>query len=294
MSAPSNPTLSELVAEALKKAGEYDPSTDTVDRAEDKWMEEIKQDIWRRGKKLKNLMITSHGVATIGKSRYSNPSDYSSDLSITLLDGNIAGTATAGGSASLTLQAGDGSTEELIIGKDLLITGGTGLASLSRIVSYNESTRVATVSPNFKSTPASSSTYLIVDYEYEVKSEHMSNYQYYVQTYRDRPTIYFPVGDEDYGEFIFNCPPDKAYGIRFNYYANIMKMDLSSTWLSNLYLQWRNVWIHGIMWKKFQDANDDRESMYFQLYNKEINDLVNLETYGADISNITDRITDFN
>lgn len=293
MSAPSNPTLDELVLEALYRAGESDPSVTMIARAKEKWMEEIKNDIYRKLKKLKDLQVIAHGVLVKGQSRYSWPSDYTSDMVMTLLEGAHSGIAQAGGSAQITLEATEDATEGEILGKGLLITSGTGIASYSQITAYDESTKVATVTPNFKTAPSVGSGYLIVTNEHEMTQRHISQYNVHFKNYMDMPTVYFPIGDEDYGEFILNCPPDKVYGIRLVYFTNMMKIDLLSTHMSQLYQKYRNVWIEGLICKHHQEADESRFGDQYQIYNKELGLLVTHELYGKDINGLQDRVTDF-
>jgi hypothetical protein len=293
MAAPANPTASELVTEALAKAGDSAPDSALKTRAETKWLEEIKNDIWKRSKKLKSLQITTIGIIPKGQSRFSNPNDYSSDLTIAILDGNNSGTAQAGSTATVTLAATDKIDEGVILGKDILITSGTGIASMSQVTAYNATTKVARVTPAFKAAPAAGSVYLVIDREYPVEQRPIGQYSLFQDTSLIRPRYYFPIGDEDFGEFIFNSPPDKKYGSRLRYYANVMKIDLSSTHMSTLYLQWRGVFLEGLMWKRFVDVDDTRQNDAWVRYQRELNTLIMRETYGTDLSGLVDNVKDF-
>ena len=55
MSAPNNPTLREIVLEGLAKAGDRNPKQEIIDRAEDDWIEEIKNAIRFESPKLNTL-----------------------------------------------------------------------------------------------------------------------------------------------------------------------------------------------------------------------------------------------
>lgn len=294
MPIPSDPTISDLVSEGLSKAGESSPSTAMTDRAEDVWMEEIKNDIWQLGKKPKSLHITSYGVFSQGQSRYSNPTDFSSDLSLTILDGTVRGTAQAGSISSVTLAADGPDDSTQIIGKGIIILSGTGQGSYSQITAYNTSTKVATVTPNFNTSPSSDSVYMIVDQEYPVEQrpvfENDSQRNAPINGIADR---FYPVGDEDYGEFILNKTPDKVYGARLRYYANLMKIDTDSTLMSTLYHRWRDIFVEGIRFKKIDDEDDDRAQVAEERYRRKMQAIIGRETYGMDISNIVDKVTDY-
>lgn len=273
-------------------AGESAPSTSELSRA-NIWFEEIKNDIWRKEKKLKSLQATCYAIFQPGQSRYAYPSSFSSDLSLTILDGSITGTAQAGSSSSITLASTDTNQSSDLIGREIIVTGGVGVGSFSQITAYNSTTKVATVTPDFATAPDSTSTYLVKDSEYDVEAKPLSDFKQYQMTGNQRPRYYFPIGDEDAGEFIFNTPPDKVYGGRIRYYANIMTVDTDSTLFSNLLMKWRNIWMQGIIYRKFRDANDDRSNDEFSKYRGELQSLITREKYGTDMSFLRDTVSDF-
>jgi hypothetical protein len=292
MGIPANPTLNSLVLEGLAKGGEGDPSNSLISRANG-WMEEIKNDIWKRIKGLKFLQITSHGVIPRGQSKYSNPADFASNLNLTLLDGMITGTAQAGSPSSITLAASETTPEGKLIGKEILVLSGSGQASLSQITSYDETTKVVGVSPNFFAAPSVGSTYLVINSEYPVLEKHVGMIQDFKSLSLGRPEYFFPIGDEDYGEFILNCPPNKQYGARLRYYASIMKLDTSGTLMSTLYLHNRNLWLNGIKWKILDENKHAEMSIARQEYFGELNKLVFADAYGIDMNNLQQKVVDY-
>ncbi len=77
---------------------------------------------------------------------------------------NFDGTAQAGAASTITL---DSSTptgvDNIFAGRAITITGGTGEGQSRRIISYVDSTKIATIYPAWATTPSSSSTYIIGD-----------------------------------------------------------------------------------------------------------------------------------
>ena len=292
MPTPTAPSQTELITEALYMAGESAPSTSTLDRA-DLWFEEIKNDIWRKEKTLKSLQRTCYTILQPGQSRYAYPSSFSSDLSLTILDGSNTGTAQAGSSSSITLAATDANLSADLLGREIIVSAGVGVGSFSQITAYNSTTKVATVTPDFETAPDSTSTYLIKDSEYDVESRPLGDFKQFQLTGNQRPRYFFPIGDEDAGEFIFNCPPDKVYGVRIRYYSNIMTLDTDSTLFSNLLVRWRNIWMQGIIYRKLRDANDDRSNDEYSKYQRELQSLITREKYGTDMSFLRDTVSDF-
>lgn len=292
MSIPSLPTIDEIVAEGLAKAGNSNPSSAKTSRAKNKWMEEIKNDISRIAKRTRWLQITSHGILAVGQARYSNPTDFGHDLSLVLLDGDVRGTASSAGSGSLTLEAGTFLNSGDVTGKDILITSGTGQASLSQCTAYDPTTLVATVTPNFTVAPGSGSTYLIVTQEHPVLPGHVGEVDRGRILVKNRPTTFSQIGDEDYGEFVFNSAPDKAYGARLRYYADIGRLDLAGTHIQTLYYKWRNLWLMGIRWKEYAE-NDDSNSMEAKSDYKAELGILRADQYGMDLNQMQATVMDF-
>ena len=294
MSVPSTPTLRQIETEGLNTGGENSPSTALISRAENYWMEEIKNDIWTLCKKAKLLHITAYGIFNQGQSKYSNPTDFSSDLSLTILDGNVRGVATGGSTSTIVLASDDPSTSQSIIGKEIIILSGTGQGSWSQVISYSESTKVATVTPTFSTAPTSGSSYLIIDCEYPVEARPV----FQKDELRRVPVTgiadeFYPIGDEDYGEFILNKAPDKVYGARLRYYANIMRLDIDSTHMATIYQRWRSVFVEGIAFKQRDDNDDDATADSERRYKEKLFNLVTRENYGSDISHLHDRVVDY-
>ena len=164
MAAPTAPTLISISTEGLKKAGYSDPNSTQLTRAQDQYMEEVKNDlsILLGGRRLKYLYTTAYTVTTIGLHRYASPTDYANDMSMTALYGTTTGTAQTGAIGSVTLAATEDISSDAIIGRYILITSGTGASSSSQCTAYNSTTKVATVTPNFTTAPAASSGYMVV------------------------------------------------------------------------------------------------------------------------------------
>lgn len=285
MAAPTAPTLSTLVAEALKKAGQTSPDSTLTTRAEDLWMNEIKDDILvlLGGKKLKSLYTSSVTVTVNGKSRYSCPTDYFSDMTMDLLDGTTRGIATGGAVGSITL-----ATSVDAVGSQILISSGTGVGSMSQCTAFNTSTLVATISPNFTTAPVNGSTYTVIDSIHRLNET--PRYMMPSTTERGMSEYFYPLGDADYGEFELHPIPytsdGHVFGLKMNYYANLLTLDLAGTLMATLYQNWRNVWLLGVTSKALAELNDSRVENANKEYRFALQSLVARESYGMDLSNI--------
>lgn len=70
-----------------------------------------------------------------------------------------SGTAQSGASTTITLDTGASATDDIYNGSSVLITGSTGVGQTRRIVDYNGTTKVATITPDWTTTPAGTSTF---------------------------------------------------------------------------------------------------------------------------------------
>lgn len=295
MAAPTAPTLTRIVAEGLAKAGEASPASALTTRAEDKYMQEIKNDIWLKCKTLKSLQKINGIVFNKGQSVYSMPSDFAGqgEVSIKILDGANTGTLQTAGASSATLASSFSATEDFMIGKELLITSGTGVNETGQITAWNNSTKVATVAASWGTTPVTGDGYLVVETYKPLDEGPVWNYDRDLSTMSKRkPSAFHPTGDVDYSEIVLDAPPDKAYGGIIRYYVNIMTVDLASTLMSTLYQKYQNLFTQGVKVKRLEDNDDDRAPRENQIYMGLLQAMVAAESYGNSLSQLQARVCD--
>ncbi len=278
----STASATNLVTEALKKAGISDPSDAEVDRAADYWLQEILNDIWMKSAatgntRLKTLQETLIDVSTLNVRTYDLGAEMDEELEVEVLDGSRYDTAQGGAATSITLAADDDGTETTTEGKWVLITSGSGVDEFKQIVDFNATTKVATVESAWTSTPNSSSTYLIVDSETPLDEIDISEFA------SASPTPGRPSAFAKYDrKLLFDRPWDRAtYGIRLRYFMNIHSVDTSggsTTRWGRIITNWKNVLTQGVFYKALEDNDDPRapkaksdyEAMVTSLVYKEI------------------------
>lgn len=294
MAQPTVPTLVTITTESLKKAGHTTPTAAQLTRAQDEWMQEVKNDIWTLAKKLTSLQSVYYQPTVKGRSRYSMPTDFSSLLKMALIDGiNTSKVAQAATASSLTLNSGETFAEADIQGKFLIITVGTGLGSGTQITAYNSTTKVASVEPNFQTTPAATDSYIIGNINYPL--DESPRWDIDGQGYpmkMEKPTRYAPIGDNDDGEFLLYPTPDKVYAAQISYYANLLNIDLAGTLMATLYDRWRNIWTYGVFVKSLENDNNSKFVEANREYKNMLQSLIMREQYGMDISNLQQRVGD--
>jgi len=217
MAVPSNPTLAEIAAEAIKSAGYRSGTTEyslLVSRAQTEWAEEIKMDIYERVKSARMLMTEGLVILSTGDSRYSFPSDFSSLVSASLLSGANSGTAQAGSASTITLSASESLTSTETLGKTIVLTGGTGSSQESQITSYNTTTKVAGVSPSWTTNPDGTTTYLVASMERELTSKPIDQLTKEEFPFtKGEPLYIFPTGGSTVQGLEVYPVPDQAYAI---------------------------------------------------------------------------------
>lgn len=292
MAVPDAPDAESLCTEGIKKAGYASPSSAQLTRAEDEWLQEIKQDVWILGKRLKSLQAEHVEVLTPGLSRYDFPSGCSSVATAKILYGDEEDDVQDSAAATVTLDSEEDEGEDELEGKEIVIYSGTGKGSVSQIYSYDEDTLIASVSPAWADTangtaPVADDTYFIVDNYIPLEIKPVTHFNEIASPFeKGPPNIMYPVGSEDqYGYYhLFPVPDeDHYYALHMIYYLNLLTLDLASTRMTTLYYRWRNLWIQGVKARQLDDDDDTRASVEMQRYYNMVKDIASLETYGRTI-----------
>lgn len=247
MAIPTQPTAALIVAEAFNLLGKSSPTAAETTRATDYGIESVKGDIWNLSKKWKRLLKTGYDITSEGISKYSFPSDFESLYgNVVLLDGDHTGTISSGG-ANPTLAAAEDAAVDDVEGNLLLITSGTGVDQAVQVDGYSTTTKVATMAEAWTTNPATSDTYMIVNKFKKLFEEPMFNRNdHYNPGTKLEPNTFHCFGDSSYGYIQLYPVPDDTYGLQFEYYANLLRIDLTSTLYSTLLRQWQRVFTQGV------------------------------------------------
>jgi len=265
---PSQPTATTIVTEAYNLAGISSPSAAQIVRATNYGLEKVKRDIMNLGKAWKPLLITAYHITKAGVSHYANPSDFSVDFSVGHMTGTHSGALTAVASASvMTLAADEDVTQAFAEGKWLLITSGTGTKQAEQIDDYNATTKVATLRQSLTTAPAAGDGYLIVDSVADLARRPLQLYDKYMGSgTKAAPTMYFLIETAAYGEIAVYPVPDAVAGLRYKYYADLLKTDLDSALYSTILRRWAGVFTQGAFVWVLQDNDDTRAETEKQVY----------------------------
>jgi hypothetical protein len=284
MTNPTAPTAATITAEAYYKCGIASPSDAQITRATAYFLEEIKDDIWKRkypnGEpvKYKSLQNVSVDITTVGIGKMAVPTDFDQEITVSLLTGTHTGTATAGANTTITLAADEDAAESEVVGKYILITGGTGENGFRQVTTYSTTTKVATVSVAWATNPSSDSTYRIITSERELDEEGIDEIGPIGNSFSTGlPSAYTKINEGVNRYILFDKPPDAStYGILWRYYSNIHLIDTTegSTIITSVYRDWRNALVYGVAWKVAEDEDDTKFTILKQEYEREVDSLI--------------------
>jgi hypothetical protein len=225
MSIPTQPTETTIIQKGYRLFGRKNPTSADITNAQDA-IAQVKSDLMDEGREWAFLRRTVFTSMTINVNHIQAPTDYFKLIKAVIFDGTRRDTAQAGASTTVTLASADNGGDEDTVGKDIVITSGTGLGQLRQIKSYDSSTKVATVDEAWETNPDATSVYLIVDEQNQVHLHQIWNYGEIELTHlKDQPTKLYHFADDAEGDFYFNATPDKVYVIRLDYYADLRKED---------------------------------------------------------------------
>ena len=266
MVAPTDPTKTTIVTEALKVLGYSNPSLALITRYSDYHLERVKAEIWNRvirggDTRLKTLQTTAVSIGIENQRRYSPPTDFSEEYSFSLLDYTHSGIATAGGSPNVTLAADEDATVANTEGNYLLMYSGTSKGQFRQAVDYNTTTKVAVVDLDWDSgeQPVSGDGYLIINKQYLIDEQTQGDLDDLTTTVPARPDLFSKFDNE----FYLNKPLDKIYGFRLRYYANLTQVDLtegSDELITKIYRNWQHLFQQGLVWRGWNEKDDDRDT----------------------------------
>lgn len=235
-------------------------------RALDRWLPEIKSDIWgEEGGSHRLLEAEALILLTEGTHIYDLASDFDSPKSFSLLDGDVRDTAQSGTSNTIRLASGDSSEREGRVGKEIVTISGTGSGQKGQVIEFDTSNKDATVDSNWSVIPASDTGYLLVG---EYQPFHLIDQASFAKitdrTDRDRPSSGMIWNDKLYLQKV----PDKTYVLWYQYWANILKVDIADTNAvhQQLLANWRSLFVEGIFLKTLQNEDDTRYQTELVVY----------------------------
>lgn len=275
MAIPSNPTVTAIVTEGLKRGGRVTPSATQISDATEHQFREVKSDIMRVASTHPYLQVNATTSTVKGEQRYALPDNANMPVSVVLLNGpdNYRGVVQAGTASSVTLDSDFPAGDDEIIGHYVLLTAGTGAGQYRQIRDYVASTKVATISPDWTITPDVTSEFLVVNdtrylWPWDTASE-LDKEWFSLQLGTPHRASQFS------DEFLLYPVPDRVYGLLFRYYVDLDRLDDATALFLNLLREWRSIWIQGVAVKTMQRYDEDRYQTELGVYQIMLDQLAN-------------------
>lgn len=268
MAIPSDPTVTSIVTEGIKRGGRTTPNSEQITSATEHQFREVKSDITQRSARHPSLETTICSASTANKSRYSWPTDADDIRSLKLVTSSVDGAwqgslqATTGGSA--TLSASFNQSNEDVKGKFLFLLTGVGIGQVAQIIDYNNSTKVATIDTTWGTIPAAGNYYLIGLQHYKLYSfDKPWGYDILSNPHvAGIPRRAAPVGRDMWLE----QPTGGIYALWWDYWSNLDRLDETGTVFIRHLRDCRSLWIQGVAVKTMQRYDEDRYQTELQVY----------------------------
>lgn len=277
MAVPTVPTIATILTEALTRSGTPSPTTDQLARAEDEWLEEIKQDILGR-KNLRSLQETIVLIPIAYVTVYAIPSPLYTVNELWFYRGDETGTAQAGTSNTITLAAASTASEDDVRARKIYLTGGTGAGQSNRITALNTSTKVATVACAWTTNPDSTTTYMVEDEEHLIHGPDQD-----IPRDGQSPSTRI-LRWEFWEDHVHIHPPlDNAgeYALELRGTVDLSLVDETDARYTRFLREWRNAIKYGVMVRNFEDVDDDNALRYEGKYERAVNRLLQADTRKA-------------
>lgn len=299
MAAPTQPTPTTIVTEALNKYGIKVPTTAQLTRATDYGLELTKDTIWMFGKKWKSLLTTVYLKVVANQVLINLPTDFETFKDLTLLDGLQRGQiGVAPTTTSIPLQSMDSNPGQGQLGSQAVIGFETADATLvsgqsSTITAVNGAGTTLTLAPALSAAPTQGDSILIQDRQYPIDVKWIGEYDdLFYPTVKGYPMKAFQQQDATVGKLLFDRIPDRLYFARLRYYASLQMLDLAGTRYTTVLRRWKPVLVQGVYVWLLEDNSDDRLKDQMMKFTNMLKILVGREIDGVNQSDLQREVTD--
>jgi hypothetical protein len=283
------------VTEALtRKLNGATPAAALITRATNYGLEKVKRDIMRICRHWEPLRRDYYSSVVEGKTRYSLPSDCETVLSITLLDYTHSGALSAVTDGdTMVLDATEDATQDEVEGHLMVITSGTGANQGAIVYDYNSTTKTVELQETLAVEPDADDEYLIADDYKLLRPQPAIRLDWNPSRFdKGKPSNYIVgpytgTADTQYWELLET--PDKTYGVKITYFADLRRLDTASGLYSTILRRWADALEQGVYaWALGED--DDRYEREFQIYIKMLQDLRARDGYMMDVGDLVRKV----
>lgn len=283
MSIPSNPSISDICTEGLKKGGRVNPTASDIADTQNIHFQEVKADIYLKAPLHFSLQTVGCIPVLQNISRYSWPSNCETIDSLQLVDAPTSGawqsTAQGGGVQSITLDSTFTVDPTNIVGRTIFLVGGTGSGQFAQITGYNDSTKVVTLEAPWASfdstwvTPDNTTQYLIENVRYKLwEQDKAHDWDTQAAPFQQMTPFRVTLMDR---QIWLNATPNRIYAMPITYWLALDQLDETSTLFLGHLRKFRSLWIQGVAAKVANRYDDARYPTLISIYD------TMLDLYGA-------------
>lgn len=266
MALPTSPTASSIVEEALSRLNESNISNDMQTRGQDILLGVVnriaKRGVWRVLEDTKSIVLTAY------QPRYAIPADFSKGVDLRLFSGSQTGTMLSATDSTITLAAAEDITAAVAQGSPIFMLTGNAAGYWSRIINYNFSTKQATISPNWGLTPTSG--------DYLIPSEELELPYNFALRPRLLDSVSKPLKASIYDDEIYLSPVPNSGNLALlaRFQIKPYKTDLTDARFTNVYWEWREALILGVIRDWAYQPDDDRYKQATEDFERAVAELV--------------------
>lgn len=268
MAIPSDPTVTTVVTEALKRGGRTTPNAAQIAAAIEHQFREVKSDITQRSARHPSLETQYVTATADGVSRYVWPTDADDIRSLVLVTSDTTtrwnALAQSGGASAITLHASFDQHADEVKGKFIYLLSGTGANQFAQLTGYDNTTKLCAVDRAWTTNPAVNTRYLIgLDHRKLYTFDKPWSYDTIHAPYgRGVATHAAPVGREMW----LDRPTDTIYALWWDYWANLDRLDETGAVFVRHLREHRSLWVQGVAVKTMQRYDEDRYQTELRVY----------------------------
>lgn len=283
MAIPSDPSVTTIIADALRHAGIYNPSTPQVTEMTSGGFQTVKTELWAASTRDKLIETSVMVLLPIGSGQIDTPADFDHEVTLDVFGcaESMAFTATAGATSTITAPTTFSADISSIRGIYIFTTGGTGSGQYRQITAYNDSTKVLTVTPAWTVNPNATTTAFVGHLRRRLVMDDPGRWAWSIR-YPNQgfPMRYRMIGtsplNTDTPAIEISPVPDTAnYALLLSYGPNLTRLDETGALFVKHLRERRTFWIQGLVaqaMRRYDEARYPVEEGKWQLA---------LQRYGA-------------
>ena len=275
MAVPSNPTVSTVVADALRHAGIFNPSTSQIAEMTSGGFQTVKTEIWASCTNDELIKTTTMIALPQGNGQVNTPDDFSAAVALDVYSctEGMAFTAAAGASGTITAPSTFSAEVSSIRGLYLFTISGTGSGQYRQITDYDDTTKVLTIAPNWTVTPSTDTVAFVGHLKKRLRMADVDGVGYVpVSPNQGHPSWYrivgvSPLNTDTPAIELFPVPDTANYALLLTYIPNLTRLDETGSLFVKHLRERRFLWVDGLIHQACRRYDEARYPVGYQSWN---------------------------